>query len=64
MRKGSDLFMMMSTSGTAGLPKGVPVPLRALMAFGAYMRDAVGLRSDDISGISPIRAGLMGFTMP
>ncbi|APY15930.1 AMP-binding protein [Brucella sp. 10RB9214] len=48
MRKGSDLFMMMSTSGTAGLPKGVPVPLRALMAFGAYMRDAVGLRSDDI----------------
>ncbi len=28
MRKGSDLFMMMSTSGTAGLPKGVPVPLR------------------------------------
>ncbi|ENP33691.1 hypothetical protein B974_02717 [Brucella abortus 87/28] len=64
MRKGSDLFMMMSTSGTAGLPKGVPVPLRALMAFGAYMRDAVGLRSDDISGISQIRAGLMGFTMP
>ncbi|SBW15609.1 acetate-CoA ligase [Brucella sp. 10RB9215] len=48
MRKGSDLSMMMSTSGTAGLPKGVPVPLRALMAFGAYMRDAVGLRSDDI----------------
>ncbi|EEZ34411.1 AMP-dependent synthetase and ligase [Brucella sp. NF 2653] len=48
MRKGDDLFMMMSTSGTAGLPKGVPVPLRALMAFGAYMRDAVGLRSDDI----------------
>ncbi|ESY74163.1 AMP-binding protein [Mesorhizobium sp. LNHC221B00] len=48
MRKGSDLFMMMSTSGTTGLPKGVPVPLGALQAFGAYMRDAIGLRPDDI----------------
>ncbi|MCK1975112.1 acetate--CoA ligase, partial [Bacillus safensis] len=28
--------------------KGVPVPLYALLAFGAYMRDAIGLRSDDI----------------
>ncbi|ESY25416.1 acyl-CoA synthetase [Mesorhizobium sp. LNJC394B00] len=48
MRKGDDLFMMMSTSGTTGLPKGVPVPLRALLAFGAYMRDAIGLLPDDI----------------
>ncbi|MBN9217709.1 MAG: acyl-CoA synthetase [Mesorhizobium sp.] len=48
MRRGHDLFMMMSTSGTTGLPKGVPVPLRALLAFGAYMRDAIGLRRDDI----------------
>ncbi|MFD2054682.1 acyl-CoA synthetase [Mesorhizobium calcicola] len=48
MRKGDDLFMMMSTSGTTGLPKGVPVPLRALLAFGAYMRDAIGLRPDDV----------------
>jgi acetyl-CoA synthetase len=47
MRKGTDLFMMMSTSGTTGLPKGVPVPLRALLAFGAYMRDAVDLRPED-----------------
>lgn len=46
-RKGTDLFLMMSTSGTTGLPKGVPVPLRALLAFGAYMRDAVDLRTDD-----------------
>lgn len=46
-RKGTDLFMMMSTSGTTGLPKGVPVPLRALLAFGAYMRDAVDLRAGD-----------------
>ncbi|TIP35749.1 MAG: AMP-binding protein, partial [Mesorhizobium sp.] len=48
MRKGSDLFMMMSTSGTTGHPKGVPVPLSALLAFGVYMRDAIGLRPDDI----------------
>ncbi|RUW20152.1 MULTISPECIES: acyl-CoA synthetase [unclassified Mesorhizobium] len=48
MRKGSDLFMMMSTSGTTGHPKGVPVPLNALLAFGAYMRDAIGLRADDV----------------
>ena len=47
LRKGTDLFMMMSTSGTTGLPKGVPVPLRALLAFGAYMRDAVDLRAGD-----------------
>ncbi|MDN7585174.1 acyl-CoA synthetase [Burkholderia orbicola] len=46
-RKGSDLFMMMSTSGTTGLPKGVPVPLYALLAFGAYMREAVDLRAGD-----------------
>src|SRR5690606_39822594 len=31
-----------------GLPKGVPVPLRALLAFGAYMRDAVDLREEDV----------------
>ncbi|REF73382.1 acyl-CoA synthetase [Paracoccus versutus] len=48
MRRGDDLFMMMSTSGTTGLPKGVPVPLRALLAFGAYMREAVDLREDDV----------------
>ena len=48
MRRGEDLFMMMSTSGTTGLPKGVPVPLRALLAFGAYMRDAIDLHEDDI----------------
>ncbi|MEM5437814.1 acyl-CoA synthetase [Paraburkholderia diazotrophica] len=47
LRKGTDLFMMMSTSGTTGLPKGVPVPLRALLAFGAYMREAVDLREND-----------------
>lgn len=46
-RRGSDLFMMMSTSGTTGMPKGVPVPLRALLSFSAYMRHAIGLRPED-----------------
>lgn len=48
MRRGSDLMMLMSTSGTTGTPKGVPVPIRALLSFAAYMRDAVDLREDDI----------------
>ena len=48
LRRGEDLFMMMSTSGTTGLPKGVPVPLRALLAFGAYMRDAIDLNEGDV----------------
>ncbi|WP_366929971.1 AMP-binding protein [uncultured Thioclava sp.] len=47
MRLGSDLMLMMSTSGTTGAPKGVPVPLRAMMSFAIYMRDAVELREDD-----------------
>ncbi|SNT76329.1 acyl-CoA synthetase [Paracoccus seriniphilus] len=48
IRRGNDLMMMMSTSGTTGLPKGVPVPIRALLSFGAYMRDAVDLLDDDV----------------
>ena len=47
MRKGDDLVALMSTSGTTGLPKGVPIPLRALAAFRVYMRLAVDLRPDD-----------------
>lgn len=47
LRHGDDLFMMMSTSGTTGLPKGVPVPLKALLSFDVYMRDAVGLTPQD-----------------
>lgn len=47
MRRGSDLFMMMSTSGTTGQPKGVPVPLSALTSILVYMRDCIDLRAED-----------------
>jgi acetyl-CoA synthetase len=48
MRHGDDLMLMMSTSGTTGLPKGVPIPIRALQTFDVYMRLAIDLRPDDI----------------
>ena len=47
MRKATDGFLMMSTSGTTGAPKGVLVPLEALMTFRVYMTDAVDLRPDN-----------------
>lgn len=47
LRKGDDLFLMMSTSGTTGLPKGVPVPIRAILAFKFYTKYGIGLRHDD-----------------
>lgn len=47
MRHADDLMLMMATSGTTGPAKGVPVPLRALASFRAYMVDAVGLAPDD-----------------
>jgi acetyl-CoA synthetase len=47
-RKSDDLFLLMSTSGTTGLPKGVPVPMKALVSFRNYMLDAIDLREDDI----------------
>lgn len=48
LRRAYDLFLMISTSGTTGLPKGVPVPLAALASFHVYMRDAVDLRAGDV----------------
>lgn len=47
-RQPDDPFMVMFTSGTTGLPKGLRVPLKAMAAFAAYMRYAVDLRADDV----------------
>jgi acetyl-CoA synthetase len=45
---GDGALVMMFTSGTTGAPKAVPVPVRALAAITAYLRDAVDLRADDV----------------
>lgn len=42
-----DPFLIMFTSGTTGPAKPLLVPLKAIVAFVAYMRDAVDLRPDD-----------------
>ena len=42
-----DDFLMMFTSGTTGLAKSVPVPLKAVLAFKEYMRHAVDLKEED-----------------
>ena len=47
MRRGDDGLMMMFTSGTTGLPKGVVVPIKALLNFWIYMDEAVDLRPED-----------------
>lgn len=44
---GEDSFLMMFTSGTTGPAKALAVPLKALVAFQAYTRDAVDLRPED-----------------
>ncbi|MGN5478116.1 AMP-binding protein [Cupriavidus basilensis] len=47
LRKGDNPCMMLFTSGTTGLAKGVPVPYKALLSFQMYMRYAVDLRPGD-----------------
>lgn len=47
LRTFDDDFLMMFTSGTTGLAKSVPVPLKAVLAFKGYMLHAVDLRDDD-----------------
>ncbi len=40
-------FLLMFTSGTTGPAKPLEVPLRAIVAFQGYMRDALDLRPED-----------------
>ncbi|MEM1161199.1 MAG: AMP-binding protein [Pseudomonadota bacterium] len=47
MRNGSDPFLLMSTSGTTGAPKGLYVPLSALSCFAVYMKYGIGLLPED-----------------
>ena len=47
MQSFEDDFLMMFTSGTTGLAKSVPVPLKAVLAFKGYMTYAVDLREED-----------------
>jgi acetyl-CoA synthetase len=47
-RSADDPFLIMFTSGTTGVPKSLYVPLKAIAAFAAYMRDAVGLEPGDV----------------
>lgn len=47
MRRADDPFLLMFTSGTTGLAKPLQVPLKAIIAFVGYMREAVDLRAED-----------------
>lgn len=47
MLTGDDPFLLMFTSGTTGPAKPLEVPLRAIVAFQGYMRDAIDLRPED-----------------
>jgi acetyl-CoA synthetase len=47
-RDGSDTFILLFTSGTTGRGKGVPVPIRALASFQAYMHYSLDLREEDV----------------
>lgn len=46
-RRSSDPFLIMFTSGTTGPAKPLFVPLRAIVPYVVYVRDAVGLRAED-----------------
>ena len=47
LRSADDPFLVMFTSGTTGPSKSLLVPLKAIVAFVGYMRDAIDLRPED-----------------
>jgi len=53
-----DPFLLMFTSGTTGPSKALSVPLKAIVAFQSYTRDAVDLRPEDAFWTLPTRLGL------
>lgn len=46
-RRADDPFLLMFTSGTTGPSKPLQVPLKAIVAFAGYMRQAIDLRPED-----------------
>jgi acetyl-CoA synthetase len=42
------MMILLFTSGTTGNPKGVPIPVKCLASFEAYMRFGLDVRSDDV----------------
>jgi acetyl-CoA synthetase len=45
---GDATLILLFTSGTTGVPKGVPVPVRALAAFACYMTYGLDVSDDDV----------------
>ena len=45
---GDGMLVLLFTSGTTGNPKGVPVPVRALAGFHAYMHYGLDVSDDDV----------------